>query len=101
MEAKSDIRSGLIVGIIVACTAVLVLMLGGLRAWFFQVKNEIVVDQVLTVSTTDLAARRAQEDSLLATYGWVDSEKGVVRIPIDEAMKLVVRESRAGGSGGQ
>jgi hypothetical protein len=37
----------------------------------------------------DLQAFRAAEDQVLDTYGWVDKSRGVVRIPIDEAMKLV------------
>jgi hypothetical protein len=36
-----------------------------------------------------LAAFRAQEDSLLTTYAWVEKDKGRVRIPIEEAMRLV------------
>ena len=38
----------------------------------------------------DLLDMRAQEDLVLHTYGWVDKAAGVVRIPIDEAMKLTV-----------
>jgi hypothetical protein len=38
----------------------------------------------------DLADLRAREDAVLGTYGWVDKTTGVVRIPIDEAMKLTV-----------
>lgn len=30
------------------------------------------------------------EDSRLATYDWVDKDKGVVQIPIDRAMDLIV-----------
>ena len=30
----------------------------------------------------------AQEDKTLSTYGWMDKNKGVVRIPIDRAMEL-------------
>ena len=29
-----------------------------------------------------------QEDQTLSTYGWMDRNKGVVRIPIDRAMEL-------------
>lgn len=29
-----------------------------------------------------------QEDGILSTYGWTDKKAGVVRIPIDRAMKL-------------
>jgi len=38
----------------------------------------------------DLRELRAREDSMLHTYGWVDKESGIARIPIDEAMKLIV-----------
>ena len=35
----------------------------------------------------DLADLRAREDQVLAGYSWVDRNAGVVRIPIDEAIK--------------
>ena len=39
----------------------------------------------------DLADLLAKEDALLTSYGWVDKNAGVVRIPIDEAMKLTLQ----------
>ena len=42
-----------------------------------------------TAPAQDLAQFRAQEDAVLASYGWMDKEQKVVRIPIEEAMKLV------------
>jgi hypothetical protein len=39
----------------------------------------------------DLQDLRAQEDQILSRYGWVDKNAGVVRIPIEEAMKLTVQ----------
>jgi hypothetical protein len=30
-----------------------------------------------------------QENKRLTTYGWVDPKSGVVRIPVDQAMKLL------------
>ena len=38
----------------------------------------------------DLADMRAKEDEQLQSYGWVDRNAGVVRIPIDAAMKLTL-----------
>jgi hypothetical protein len=38
----------------------------------------------------DLANLRQAEDQVLNSYGWIDRSAGVVRIPIDEAMKLTV-----------
>jgi hypothetical protein len=39
----------------------------------------------------DLRDLRAQEDAVLGSYGLVDKAAGVVRIPIDEAMRLIVQ----------
>jgi hypothetical protein len=39
----------------------------------------------------DLRELRSAEDAVLTSYGWVDPNNGVVRIPIDEAMKLTVQ----------
>ena|SRR6185295_1306189 len=38
----------------------------------------------------DLSELRAKEDEILGSYGWVDKNAGVVRIPIDAAMKLTL-----------
>jgi len=40
----------------------------------------------------DLKAVRAAEDETLNSYGWVDQQKGVVRIPINQAMDMVVKK---------
>ena len=40
----------------------------------------------------DLGLLRRQEDAVLTTYAWVDRQAGVVRVPIDVAMTLVVQE---------
>jgi hypothetical protein len=40
----------------------------------------------------DLADLRGGEEQTLKSYGWVDKSAGVVRIPIDEAMKIVVQK---------
>jgi hypothetical protein len=39
-----------------------------------------------------LVALRATEDSLLTSYGWVNGDSGVARIPIDRAMELLLRK---------
>lgn len=40
---------------------------------------------------TDLRQFIADQDQKLATYDWVDKDKGTVRIPIDRAMELIVQ----------
>jgi hypothetical protein len=39
-----------------------------------------------------MARLRAEHEAALRSYGWVDREAGVVRVPIDVAMKLVLEE---------
>ena len=43
----------------------------------------------------DLATMRATEDEILNSYGWVDQNAGVLRIPISEAMILFVKKENA------
>jgi hypothetical protein len=37
-----------------------------------------------------LAELRAAEDEVLNSYGWIDRNKGTVRVPIDRAMQLLL-----------
>jgi hypothetical protein len=39
----------------------------------------------------DLKQIRAVEDQILGSYGWVDKEKGIVRLPIDRAIDLLAQ----------
>lgn len=45
----------------------------------------------------DNADLRSASDSAQASYGYVDSAKGVVRIPVAEAMKLTVQGYKNAG----
>ncbi len=49
----------------------------------------------------DLRELRAAEDETLSTYGWVDRNTDVVRIPIDDAMKLVIQRGLPARAPGQ
>jgi hypothetical protein len=39
----------------------------------------------------DLARERAAEEELLHTYGWIDKQAGVVRLPIERAIELMAQ----------
>jgi hypothetical protein len=49
----------------------------------------------------DLAMFRAQEDSVLKSYAWVDRNAGVVRIPIERAMQLTAERGLPARQGGR
>ncbi|HTA44914.1 MAG TPA: hypothetical protein VK789_20840 [Bryobacteraceae bacterium] len=40
----------------------------------------------------ELKDLRADEEAILTSYGWVDPNKGVVRIPIDQAIDIVAQK---------
>jgi hypothetical protein len=55
-----------------------------------QERREPPEPRLQTDPRQDLADLRAREDEQLTSYGWVDKNAGVVRIPIEEAMKLTL-----------
>ena len=40
----------------------------------------------------ELKQLRAEEEKTLDSYGWVDQDQGIVRMPIDRAMQLAVEQ---------
>ena len=40
---------------------------------------------------SEMAEMRAAEDKILHSYGWIDQQKGIVRIPIERAMELTAQ----------
>ena len=117
---KEDIRATpvlkFLVGIAITSVVVCLLLLGfyrGMRSYVaalqpepphmrFEENREAPAPRLQMRPDRDLQAVRAQEDRILTTYGWVDKSRGVVRIPIDEAMRLVAEQglpARAAPSG--
>jgi hypothetical protein len=43
----------------------------------------------------DMAVMRSRDQAILSSYGWVDREQGVVRIPIEEAMQKLVAQGNS------
>jgi hypothetical protein len=48
--------------------------------------------KVLTRPSPELAALREREVTRLSTYQWSDRKHGVVRIPVERALELTLRE---------
>jgi hypothetical protein len=53
-----------------------------------------IVDQVPFDVTRSLQAYRDERTQRLETWGWVDRKAGIVHMPIDRAMELVVQEHK-------
>ncbi len=106
-DRDADIRGA--VGFAVALTATVIVVLFLMR-WMLHALTPPSTETAAPVSTfsparsiqsgprlqvhgpEDLRDLRAREDAILHDYGWIDREKGIVRIPIERAMELLVQK---------
>ena len=63
-----------------------------LQAYFYRSEEGENVRKVVAVAPEELSQLRAQQLETLHSYRFVDPRAGVVAIPIDRAMELVVRD---------
>jgi hypothetical protein len=59
-----------------------------------------LLEQRLFENSNQVQAMYEAQRQKLRSYGWVDPAQGVVRIPIDRAMEMVMRGERAPASSG-
>ena len=53
-----------------------------------------IVNQRMFSLDQRAAQKRLQQMSRLSTYGWLDQQAGVVHIPVDVAMEMLVQEQK-------
>jgi len=63
----------------------------GKATWTSSPEQQVPEPRLQVNSAQELQAMRAQEETVLQSYGWVDREHGVTRIPIEKAMQLLVQ----------
>ncbi|HWR53831.1 MAG TPA: hypothetical protein VN428_22160 [Bryobacteraceae bacterium] len=80
----------------VALFVVLAAIILGVQ-WYYDTVHEqqVFVKQLEPVSQ-DLKVLRAREEADLTQYRYIDRAKGTVRLPIERAMELVVKERSDG-----
>lgn len=49
-----------------------------------------VTEDIVAQRYAKLAEVTANQHKLISSYEWIDQKNGIVRIPIDQAMKLVI-----------
>ena len=87
-----------VVGVVSAVLLFVLIVL--LQAFFYAQEREEQQRKVVAIAPEALAQLRAQQQELLHSYRLVDEKNGVVGIPIEDAMALVVAEAGRGGSVG-
>jgi hypothetical protein len=93
---RREARSGVIAIVSVTTMVVLLGMIVGVY-WLYVVAYEKVDQEVYSgVSSKELQAIHGREEENLHRYGFINKEKGIVRIPIDRAMEIVASEYAQG-----
>src|SRR4051812_28868569 len=84
---------GLTILLTIACLLLggVYVSLGGPRSQSAAQATTQATTQATESSDEALKQLRATEDARLTTYGWLDRENGVVHIPIDRAIDMVLQ----------
>lgn len=83
--------------VVVVFTLLVVITILALQAYFTRVANEQFETKVVSRTPEEKTAIFAEQRQILSGYRWIDREQGVVGIPVERAMALVVAESRPAG----
>ena len=87
---------GLITGIGLATLGAFIVTVMLVQIYFDSVNQQEYFEKVLKPVSSDYLSLRAQEDAELNSYGYIDREKGLIRLPIDRAISLTASEFAAG-----
>jgi len=100
MAYKEDVQSGTIAYIGVVSVLGLLVIVLALRVIFYGYKAELQYEREHGAATTLKAVERAnlvaKQRAALVSTRVIDRSKGIVTIPISQAMELVVRKLNAG-----
>ena len=98
---ERDPKSGstLIVGAVgVILLAVVVILL---QVLFYRTAEAERWRKVVSQQPAELRGAQAEQREMLNGYRWIDEPNGVVAIPVDAAMDLVVKEAAGSAADGQ
>lgn len=90
---KLDINVPFIIGIAFVTIIILLILLVALNDYFIAEKEQMVYELQLKPESTELRTINAFENEILNEYKILDANKGIYRIPIERAMKLMVEEN--------
>ena len=101
MATRDDVNTPVIavVGFISALLFFATIIL--LQVIFYHVQAEQRYDKDINQPPVELSNLVHNQQARLAEYRWVDEKKGVVAIPIDRAMELVVADLSSGAKEGK
>jgi hypothetical protein len=97
VQSGDEINAGLIAAIGLFAAVVFFLIFILLQAWFYSWKADVAVARTLLADDprTPLGQMTIEQQQQLESYRWIDREKKLRAIPIQQAMEIVAREMSA------
>ncbi len=94
---QDELRASPIVVVgIVGCVLVFVSIVA-LNALFLRVEQDEIAAKTAGQAPSDVRLSENEQQVILTEYRWIDQEKGIVRIPVDRAMDLMLAEEAKNG----
>lgn len=85
-----DVPASAVVGIVGAILLFVIIV--GLQALFYRMEERELARKVYDQPYQELQQLDADQLETLNSYGWVDPQQQIARIPIERAMTLVVEQ---------
>ena len=93
---RAEPSVGAIFGFAIGSLILLVITIFAIQQYFDHIWNEAVYEKVLAPPSEQLREVRGRDDWNLTHYLYMDKASGQVRIPVDQAMDLLLKDAAAG-----
>ncbi len=91
MIFKEDVDSPLILTIGAISGFLVIVCVIGLQAWFMSEEQSELSEKYSIAVNARLAELHTEQEANISKYRWIDANKHVAAIPIDQAMTLVIQ----------
>jgi hypothetical protein len=92
VQRSDDVNTPKIALIGVVGALVVFVMIVALQVWFYHLQEIEIYKKDISQTPEEISSLLAQQQGQLYGYRWVDAKKKIAAVPIDVAMKLVVRD---------
>jgi hypothetical protein len=92
-DFQDDTNSPLIITIGAMSGFLVIVAVIGLQAWFMREEQEELNEKYAGSVNYQLTALRHDQQANISSYRWIDREKQIAAVPVDEAMKLLIQNN--------
>jgi hypothetical protein len=91
MAFKEDVNSQLIITIGAMSGFMVIVVVIGLQAWFMSEEKREMDEKYADAQNPELVELRKEEHTKISTYRWIDKDRKIAAIPVDDAMTMLIQ----------